>query len=66
MLEKYIYGLKTNIPEYLLKDGKRYKIVSNHLGSLVMLISIHQNKEGLKESLMNAKNIQKRMVGDYK
>jgi RHS repeat-associated protein len=28
-----IYGLKSNIPEYIIKNNEKYKIISNHLGS---------------------------------
>jgi RHS repeat-associated protein len=38
IIESYIYGLKSNIPEYLIKDGKKYKIISNHLGSPIMVL----------------------------
>jgi RHS repeat-associated protein len=38
IVEQYVYGLKSNIPEYIIKDGKKYKIVSNHLGSPVMIV----------------------------
>ena len=43
MIEKYIYGLKSYIPEYLIKEGKKYKIVSNHLGSPVMVIDFDES-----------------------
>jgi hypothetical protein len=33
IVEQYVYGLKNNVPEYLIKDNKKYKIISNHLGS---------------------------------
>jgi YD repeat-containing protein len=33
ILESYVYGLKSNIPEYIIKDNKKYKIISNYLGS---------------------------------
>jgi RHS repeat-associated protein len=38
IVEQYVYGLKSNIPEYIIKDGKKYKIISNHLGSPIMVL----------------------------
>jgi len=33
IIEYYVYGLKSNIPEYVVKDNVKYKIISDHLGS---------------------------------
>jgi len=33
IVEYYVYGLKSNIPEYVVKDNVKYKIISDHLGS---------------------------------
>ena len=35
ILEKYVYGIRSNIPEYIIKDGRNYKVISDHLGSPV-------------------------------
>jgi len=35
--------IKSNIPEYVIKGNKSYKVVSNHLGSPVMVIDMSDN-----------------------
>jgi RHS repeat-associated protein len=34
------YGSKGNVPDYMLKDGKTYRILSNHLGSPKLVVDI--------------------------
>jgi len=36
---RFIYGMSPNIPDYMVKSGTTYKIVSNHLGSPVQVIN---------------------------
>lgn len=31
---------KGNVPDYLVKDGRTYQIISNHLGSLRLVVDI--------------------------
>ena len=31
---RFVYGTKANVPDYLIKEGKTYRIVSDHLGSV--------------------------------
>ena len=31
---RFVYGTKANVPDYLVKDGKTYRIISDHLGSV--------------------------------
>jgi len=33
VIEQYVYGMRSNIPEYLIKGGIKYRIISDHLGS---------------------------------
>ncbi len=33
ILVQYVYGIKRNVPEFMVKDGIKYKIISDHLGS---------------------------------
>lgn len=35
---RYVYGLKQNVPDYYEQGGSRYKIVTDHLGSVRMVI----------------------------
>jgi len=43
ILETYVYGLKSNIPEYVIKGQQKYKIISNHLGSPVIVLDSNNN-----------------------
>jgi RHS repeat-associated protein len=36
--ETYIYGTKVNIPEYVIRDGNTYRVITDHLGSLRLVI----------------------------
>jgi RHS repeat-associated protein len=33
LVSRFVYGTKSNIPDYMIKGDKTYKIVSDHLGS---------------------------------
>lgn len=35
---RFIYGTKGNVPDYMEKGGKTYRIVSDHLGSVRMVV----------------------------
>jgi len=37
VLEEYIYGTGINSPDYILKDGTKYRIIKDHLGSVRMI-----------------------------
>jgi RHS repeat-associated protein len=37
---RFIYGTRSNIPEYMLKGGKTYRIITDHLGSPRIVIDI--------------------------
>lgn len=38
VLARYIYGSKQNVPDYMVKDGETYRIISDHLGSPRLVI----------------------------
>jgi RHS repeat-associated protein len=40
IVSKFVYGSKANIPDYMLKNGKTYRILSDHLGSPRLVIDI--------------------------
>jgi RHS repeat-associated protein len=40
MVSQFVYGSKGNVPDYMLKDGKTYRILSNHLGSPKLVVDI--------------------------
>jgi RHS repeat-associated protein len=33
LVARFVYGTKVNVPEYMVRDGKTYRIISDHLGS---------------------------------
>jgi len=39
-LETYVYGTKANIPDYIEKDGEKYRIISDHLGSPRLVVKV--------------------------
>ena len=39
MASRLIYGSKTNVPDYMVKGGITYRILSNHLGSPVLVLN---------------------------
>ena len=38
MISRFVYGSKLNVPDYMIKQGRIYKIVSDHLGSPRMVV----------------------------
>jgi RHS repeat-associated protein len=40
VVSQFVYGSKANVPDYMLKDGKTYRILSNHLGSPKLVVDI--------------------------
>ncbi|MBU0475278.1 MAG: hypothetical protein KKF62_14085 [Bacteroidetes bacterium] len=39
IVARYVYGTKANVPEYIVKADTTYKIISDHLGSVRMLVN---------------------------
>jgi RHS repeat-associated protein len=40
IVSQFVYGSKGNVPDYMLKGGKTYRILSNHLGSPKLVVDI--------------------------
>lgn len=40
IVSRFIYGTKVNVPEYMEKGGKTYRIITDHLGSPRLVIDI--------------------------
>lgn len=38
-LETYVYGLGVNSPDYIVKDGERYRLVKDHLGTPRLVVN---------------------------
>jgi RHS repeat-associated protein len=37
---RFVYGTKSNVPDYMVKDGVTYSIISDHLGSVRVVVNI--------------------------
>lgn len=40
VVARFVYGDKSNVPSYMLKNGNTYRIISDHLGSPRLLIDV--------------------------
>lgn len=40
IVSRFIYGTSSNVPDYMIKDGSTYRIISDHLGSTRLVIDI--------------------------
>ncbi|MDZ7828350.1 MAG: RHS repeat-associated core domain-containing protein [Halofilum sp. (in: g-proteobacteria)] len=41
---RFVYGDKPNVPAYMIKDGTTYRIVSDHLGSVRLVINTNTDE----------------------
>jgi YD repeat-containing protein len=39
-LALFVYGTRTNVPDYMIKDGAVYRIISDHLGSPILTVNV--------------------------
>ena len=39
VVSRFIYGTKINVPEYMIKNGIKYRIVTDYLGSVRMVVN---------------------------
>ncbi|MGD9202752.1 MAG: RHS repeat protein, partial [Chitinispirillia bacterium] len=40
LIARYVYGTKINVPEYILKGGIYYRIITDHLGSVRYIVDV--------------------------
>ena len=40
IVSRFVYGLRANVPEYLVRNGLEYRIVADHLGSPRLVIDV--------------------------
>jgi len=40
VVSRFVYGSKTNVPDYMVKGGNTYRIISDHLGSPRLVVNI--------------------------
>jgi RHS repeat-associated protein len=38
IVARYVYGSRANVPDYMVKGGKTYRLVTDHLGSVRMVV----------------------------
>ena len=39
VVRRFVYGTRENVPEYLLKGGVTYRLVTDHLGSVRLVVN---------------------------
>ncbi len=44
VVEQYIYGTRVNVPEYMEKEGRKYRFVTDHRGSVRLVVDTHDGK----------------------
>jgi RHS repeat-associated protein len=40
LVAQFVYGTKANVPDYMLKNGITYRILSDHLGSVRLVVDV--------------------------
>ncbi|VAW87327.1 hypothetical protein MNBD_GAMMA17-1579 [hydrothermal vent metagenome] len=40
VVSTFVYGTKSNVPDYMIKGGNSYRIISDHLGSPRLVVSV--------------------------
>lgn len=40
VLSRFVYGTRANVADYMIRDGVTYRIVSDHLGSPVLVVNV--------------------------
>lgn len=43
VVSHFVYGSKANVPDYMIKNGVTYRIISDHLGSPRLVINTSTN-----------------------
>ncbi|KMQ52290.1 Rhs family protein [Chitinispirillum alkaliphilum] len=39
VVSRFVYGTKMNVPDYMIRDGVTYRIISDHLGSVRLVVN---------------------------
>jgi RHS repeat-associated protein len=40
LVSRFVYGTKPNVPEYIIKNGRTYRVFSDHLGSPRVIVDV--------------------------
>ena len=64
LVAQHIYGDKANVPELILRGGKTYRVITDHLGSPVMVVNIEDATDVLFEARYDAWGNRTALIGD--
>ena len=39
VVEQFVYGARPNVPDYILRDGVEYRVISDQVGSPVLIMN---------------------------
>ncbi|MBK6423662.1 MAG: hypothetical protein IPF77_15850 [Gemmatimonadetes bacterium] len=39
VVSRFVYGTRVNVPDYLERGGETYRLVTNHLGSVALVVN---------------------------
>ena len=39
IVEQFVYGTRANVPDYIIKSGVEYRVISNQVGSPVLIVN---------------------------
>ena len=40
VVSRFAYGDKVNVPEYMVKGGEMYRLITDHLGSVRLVVDV--------------------------
>jgi YD repeat-containing protein len=40
VVSRFIYGTRSNVPDSMVKGGRTYRVLSNHLGSVRLVVDV--------------------------
>jgi RHS repeat-associated protein len=41
LVSRFVYGVRSNVPDYMIKGGVTYRIISDHLGSVRLVVDVN-------------------------
>jgi RHS repeat-associated protein len=44
VLSRFVYGERPNVPEYMVRGGRTYRLIHDHLGSIRMVVDAHSGE----------------------
>lgn len=40
IVSRFVYGIRSNVPDYFVRDGATYRIIANHVGSPELVVNV--------------------------